>query len=137
MYGYSFGERLTPEFMEKFAFYSALSSDYTVATLHLIPYLSLREGDFVANILNAIVKTAETLEGVQNNIIDIGGFCFCFEPSNLPLHAFQTMLPFGTCSADNCSWRPTSTRPASCLSFTSPSALASSFRRCPSRAFGH
>ena len=29
-------------------------------------------------------------------IIDIGGYGFCFEPSNLPLHAFQVMLPFGT-----------------------------------------
>jgi TRAP-type C4-dicarboxylate transport system substrate-binding protein len=26
----------------------------------------------------------------------MGGYCFCFEPSNLPLHAFQVMLPFGT-----------------------------------------
>lgn len=52
--------------------------------------------NFIEGYSGAIVKTAETLEGVQNNIIDIGGFCFCFEPSNLPLHAFQTMLPFGT-----------------------------------------
>ncbi|MGH8669897.1 MAG: TRAP transporter substrate-binding protein DctP, partial [Burkholderiales bacterium] len=29
-------------------------------------------------------------------IVDIGGFCFCFEASKLPLHAFQVMLPFGT-----------------------------------------
>ncbi len=33
---------------------------------------------------------------MQDGILDIGGFCFCFEPSNLPLHAFQVMLPFGT-----------------------------------------
>jgi len=44
----------------------------------------------------SIVRTSETLEGVQNGIVDIGGFCYCFEPSNLPLHAFQVMLPFGT-----------------------------------------
>jgi TRAP-type C4-dicarboxylate transport system substrate-binding protein len=43
---------------------------------------------------------ADTLEGVQSGIIDVGGFCFCFEPSNLPLHAFQVMLPFGTMSAE-------------------------------------
>ena len=30
----------------------------------------------------------EVLEGVQDGIIDIGGMCFCFEASNLPLHAF-------------------------------------------------
>ncbi len=45
-----------------------------------------------------MVKVADTLEGVQSGIIDIGGYCFCFEPSNLPLHAFQVMLPFGTMS---------------------------------------
>ena len=33
---------------------------------------------------------------MQDGILDIGGFCMCFEPSNLPLHAFQVMLPFGT-----------------------------------------
>lgn len=44
----------------------------------------------------SIVKVTEVLEGVQDGILDIGGMCFCFEPSNLPLHAFQVMLPFGT-----------------------------------------
>jgi len=52
--------------------------------------------NFIEGYSGSIVKTAETLEGVQNGIVDIGGFCYCFEPSNLPLHAFQTMLPFGT-----------------------------------------
>jgi TRAP-type C4-dicarboxylate transport system substrate-binding protein len=46
-----------------------------------------------------MVKVADTLEGVQSGIIDIGGYCFCFEPSNLPVHAFQIMLPFGTMSS--------------------------------------
>ena len=52
--------------------------------------------EFVEGYGGAMVKVADTLEGVQAGIIDIGGFCFCFEPSNLPLHAFQIMLPFGT-----------------------------------------
>jgi C4-dicarboxylate-binding protein DctP len=51
--------------------------------------------NFVEGYAGSIVKTNETLEGVQDNIVDMGGFCFCFEPSNLPLHAFQVMLPFG------------------------------------------
>ncbi|MGI9332728.1 MAG: C4-dicarboxylate TRAP transporter substrate-binding protein [Gammaproteobacteria bacterium] len=51
---------------------------------------------FVEGYSGSIVKVNETLEGVQNGIVDIGGFCYCFEPSNLPLHAFQVMLPFGT-----------------------------------------
>jgi TRAP-type C4-dicarboxylate transport system substrate-binding protein len=52
--------------------------------------------NFVEGYSGSIVKVNEVLEGVQNGIVDIGGFCFCFEPSNLPLHAFQVMLPFGT-----------------------------------------
>ena len=52
--------------------------------------------EFVEGYGGSMVKVADTLEGVQAGIIDIGGFCFCFEPSNLPLHAFQVMLPFGT-----------------------------------------
>src|SRR5688572_24049637 len=52
--------------------------------------------EFVEAYGGAIVKVGDTLEGVQSGIIDIGGYCFCFEPSNLPLHAFQVMLPFGT-----------------------------------------
>jgi TRAP-type C4-dicarboxylate transport system substrate-binding protein len=52
--------------------------------------------EFVEGYGGAMTKVADTLEGVQSGIIDIGGFCFCFEPSNLPMHAFQVMLPFGT-----------------------------------------
>lgn len=52
--------------------------------------------NFVEGYSGSIVKVTEVLEGVQDGIIDIGGFCFCFEPSNLPLHAFQVMLPFGS-----------------------------------------
>lgn len=54
--------------------------------------------EFVEGYGGSMVKVADTLEGVQSGIIDIGGYCFCFEPSNLPLHAFQIMLPFGTMS---------------------------------------
>lgn len=52
--------------------------------------------NYVEGYSGSIVKVTEVLEGVQDGILDIGGFCFCFEPSNLPLHAFQVMLPFGT-----------------------------------------
>ena len=52
--------------------------------------------NFVEGYSGSIVKVTEVLEGVQDGIIDIGGFCFCFEPSNLPLHAFEVMMPFGT-----------------------------------------
>jgi C4-dicarboxylate-binding protein DctP len=56
--------------------------------------------EFIEGYGGSIVKVADTLEGVQSGIIDIGGYCFCFEPSNLPLHAFQIMLPFGTMSPE-------------------------------------
>lgn len=54
--------------------------------------------EFVEGYGGSMVKVADTLEGVQSGIIDIGGYNFGFEPSNLPLHAFQVMLPFGTMS---------------------------------------
>jgi TRAP-type C4-dicarboxylate transport system substrate-binding protein len=56
--------------------------------------------EFVEGYGGSMVKVADTLEGVQSGIIDIGGYCFCFEPSNLPLHSFQVMLPFGTMSPE-------------------------------------
>ncbi len=52
--------------------------------------------NFVEGYSGSIVKVYETFEGVRDGIVDIGGFCYCFEPSNLKLHAFQVMLPFGT-----------------------------------------
>ena len=42
------------------------------------------------------VKVTETLEGVQNGVVDIGGMCYCFEASKMPLHGFQIWAPFGT-----------------------------------------
>ena len=57
--------------------------------------------EFVEGYGGAMVKVADTLEGVQSGIIDIGGYNFGFEPSNLPLHPFQVMLPFGTMEPDD------------------------------------
>ena len=37
--------------------------------------------EFVEGYSGSIVKVTEVLEGVQNGIVDIGGFCFCFEAS--------------------------------------------------------
>jgi TRAP-type C4-dicarboxylate transport system substrate-binding protein len=51
---------------------------------------------FIEGYSGSIVKVFDTFEGVQNGVVDIGGFCFCFEASKLPMHAFQIMLPFGT-----------------------------------------
>ena len=54
--------------------------------------------EFIETYGGSTVKVGDTLEGVQTGIVDIGGYNFGFEPSNLPLHAFQVMLPFGTMS---------------------------------------
>ena len=51
---------------------------------------------FIEGYSGSIVKVFDTFEGVQNGVVDIGGFCYCFEASKLPMHAFQIMLPFGT-----------------------------------------
>jgi TRAP-type C4-dicarboxylate transport system substrate-binding protein len=51
---------------------------------------------FIEGYSGSIVKVFDTFEGVENGVLDIGGFCFCFEASKLPMHAFQIMLPFGT-----------------------------------------
>jgi TRAP-type C4-dicarboxylate transport system substrate-binding protein len=56
--------------------------------------------EFVEGYGGSMVKVADTLEGVQSGLIDIGGYCFCFEASNLPLNAFQVMLHFGTMSPE-------------------------------------
>lgn len=56
--------------------------------------------EFIEGYGGSMVSVADTLEGVQSGIIDIGGYCFCFEASNLPMHAFQVMLPFGTMSPE-------------------------------------
>jgi C4-dicarboxylate-binding protein DctP len=56
--------------------------------------------EFIEGYGGSMVSVADTLEGVQSGIIDVGGYCFCFEASNLPMHAFQVMLPFGTMSPE-------------------------------------
>jgi len=52
--------------------------------------------EFIEGYSGSIVKVFDTFEGIENGALDIGGFCFCFEASKLPMHAFQIMLPFGT-----------------------------------------
>ena len=43
----------------------------------------------------AIAGVADTLESVQEGILDFGGFCVCFEPSKMFLHNFPYYLAFG------------------------------------------
>ncbi len=50
---------------------------------------------FVEGYGGAIAGVAETLESVENGILDIGAYCICFEPSKLFLHNFPYYAPFG------------------------------------------
>lgn len=51
--------------------------------------------DFVEGYGGTIAGVAETLEAVQNGILDVGGYCICFEPAKLFLHNFPYYTPFG------------------------------------------
>ncbi len=50
---------------------------------------------FIEGYGGAIAGVAETLESVQNGILDIGSYCICFEPAKLFLHNFPYYAPFG------------------------------------------
>ena len=52
--------------------------------------------EFIEGYGGAMVKPADVMEGVQTGIVDIGLWFFPFEPSNVPLHSFQALVPFGT-----------------------------------------
>lgn len=43
----------------------------------------------------SIAGVADTLESVEQGILDIGAFCICFEPSKMFLHNFPYYLAFG------------------------------------------
>ncbi|MEP5155368.1 C4-dicarboxylate TRAP transporter substrate-binding protein [Planktotalea sp.] len=51
--------------------------------------------EFIEAYGGAIAGVADTLESVQQGILDIGGFCICFEPSKMFLHNFPYYLAFG------------------------------------------
>ncbi|CUH68051.1 Neu5Ac-binding protein [Thalassovita gelatinovora] len=50
---------------------------------------------FIESYGGGIAGVSETLEAVQRGLLDFGGYCVCFEPSNLYLHNFPYFEPFG------------------------------------------
>ncbi|WP_353475883.1 C4-dicarboxylate TRAP transporter substrate-binding protein (plasmid) [Salipiger sp. H15] len=50
---------------------------------------------FIESYGGGIAGVSETLEAVQQGLLDFGGYCVCFEPSNLFLHNFPYFEPFG------------------------------------------
>ena len=74
----------------------------TVMRDYLVPELKRRVAEETEHELRiiegyggSIASVAETLEAVQIGILDIGGFCTCFEPAKMFLHNFQYFVPFG------------------------------------------
>jgi len=51
--------------------------------------------EFIEAYGGAIAGVADTLESVQQGILDIGAFCICFEPAKMFLHNFPYYLAFG------------------------------------------
>lgn len=50
---------------------------------------------FVEGYGGSIAGVSETLEMIQQGLLDIGAYCVCFEPAKLFLHNFQYFVPFG------------------------------------------
>ncbi len=57
--------------------------------------------NFIEAYGGSIAGVAETLESVQQGILDIGAFCICFEPSKMFLHNFPYYLAFGPQSSSD------------------------------------
>jgi TRAP-type C4-dicarboxylate transport system substrate-binding protein len=69
---------------------------------YLVPELERRVAEETTHELRviegyagSIASVAETLEAVQVGMLDIGGYCTCFEPAKLFLHNFAYFVPFG------------------------------------------
>jgi C4-dicarboxylate-binding protein DctP len=75
-------------YVQRFADYFApqFKARVEAQTDHKVNVLELYSG--------TVVKVNETLEGLKNGIIDVGGIAYPFEAAKLPLHNFQVYLPF-------------------------------------------
>jgi TRAP-type C4-dicarboxylate transport system substrate-binding protein len=70
---------------------------------YLAPQLKARVAARTAHKMNVLelysgsaIKLPETISALEKGIVDIAGGCYCFHPSEFPLHAFQIWMPFGT-----------------------------------------
>lgn len=78
------------------AVYVALMKDYFVPEVKKrVEAETKHKINFAEGYGGAIAGVAETLEAVQNGILDVGGYCMCFEPAKLFLHNFPYYAPFG------------------------------------------
>jgi TRAP-type C4-dicarboxylate transport system substrate-binding protein len=56
---------------------------------------------FIESYGGGIAGVSETLEAVQQGLLDFGGYCVCFEPSGLYLHNFPYYEPFGPAASSD------------------------------------
>ncbi|MFZ8952862.1 MAG: C4-dicarboxylate TRAP transporter substrate-binding protein [Gammaproteobacteria bacterium] len=76
--------------------YSTAMRDFLVPELkRRVEERTEHELRIIEGYAGSIASVAETLEAVQIGILDIGGFCTCFEPAKMFLHNFQYFVPFG------------------------------------------
>ncbi|MGE0257006.1 MAG: TRAP transporter substrate-binding protein DctP [Alphaproteobacteria bacterium] len=77
-------------YVELFQRYMApqLKARVAARTKHQVNVLELYSG--------SAIKLPETIDALNKGIVDIAGGCYCFHPSEFPMHAFQIWLPFGT-----------------------------------------
>ena len=74
---------------------TAISDFFVVEVMRRVKAETAHEVAFKETYGGETVKVQTVLEGVQEGIIDIGGFCVCFEPEKLFLHNFPYYEPFG------------------------------------------
>ncbi|MEO9650356.1 MAG: C4-dicarboxylate TRAP transporter substrate-binding protein [Roseobacter sp.] len=74
---------------------TTMSEFFAVEVSRRVAEETEHEVKFIEAYGGSIAGVADTLESVQQGILDIGGFCICFEPSKMFLHNFPYYLAFG------------------------------------------
>ena len=74
---------------------STWSAPFSCRVIRRVAVRARHKVEFIATYGGSIVKPSDVIKGVQSGVVDISGYCWCFEPSNLPMHAFPVMMPLG------------------------------------------
>lgn len=74
---------------------NTMSDFFAVEVSRRVAEETEHEVEFIEAYGGAIAGVADTLESVQQGILDIGAMCVCFEPSKMFLHNFPYYLAFG------------------------------------------
>jgi len=74
---------------------TTMSDFFAVEVKKRVEEQTLHKVTFIEAYGGSIAGVAETLESVQQGILDFGGYCICFEPAKMFLHNFPYYLAFG------------------------------------------